>query len=128
MGAGLRVQYLDADAVKVFQGTTPMYEHENLEGDGLVDHPATVSTVRWSNYLNVRLRVAEGTHLIGTVYVQPRLDDVGDVRVLHQATLAVALTEHVRLSAELDLRYDSRPPDAVESLDLALRNGLRVSF
>lgn len=128
VGGGLRVQYLALDAVKVFQGTTPMYEHENLEGDGLAAHPATVSTVRWSNYLNVRLWVAEGTHLIGTVYVQPRLDDVGDVRVLHQATLAVGLTEHVRLSAELDLRYDSRPPDEVESLDLALRNGLRVTF
>jgi hypothetical protein len=128
VGGGLRVQYVGTDAVKVFQGTTPMYEYENLEGTGLVDHPATVSTVRWSNYLNVRLRFAEGTHLIGTVYVQPRLDAVGDVRVLHQATLAVDVTEHVRLQAEFNLSYDRRPPDGVEPLDLALRNGLRVSF
>ena len=128
VGGGLRVRYVDTETVAVFQGTTPMYEHENLEGTGLVAHPATVSTVRWSNYLNVRLRLAEAVHLIGTVYVQPRLDDVDDVRVLHQATLGVGLTDHVRLRVELDLRYDGRPPDDVEALDLILRNGLQVSF
>jgi len=127
-GGGLRVRYVDTETVSVFQGTTPMYEYENLEDRGLVVHPATVSTVRWSNYLNVRLRVAEAVHLNGTVYVQPRLDDVDDVRVLHQATLGVELTDHVRLSVEFDLRYDGRPPDDVEALDLALRNGLQVSF
>jgi len=128
VGGGLRVRVVDTETVAVFQGTTPMYEHENLDEKRLVVHPATVSTVRWSNYLSVRLRVAEGAHLNGTVYVQPRLDDVDDVRVLHQATLGVELTDHVRLSVEFDLRYDGRPPDDVEALDLALRNGLQVSF
>jgi hypothetical protein len=128
VGGGLRVRYVDTDPVSVFQGTTPMYEHENLDGSGLVTHPATVSTVRWSNYLHVRVRVVEAVQLNGTVYVQPRLDDLDDVRVLHQATLGVDLTDHLRLTVELDLRYDGRPPDDVEPLDLALRNGLRVTF
>lgn len=51
-----------------------------------------------------------------------------DVRVLHQATLGVNVTEHVRLHAELNLSYDSWPPDEVEMLHLALRNGMEVSF
>lgn len=128
VGGGLRVQYIDTEPVKVFQGTTPMYEHENLEADGLGEHPAAMSAVRWSNYLNVRLQFTETTHLIGTVYVQPRYDEWSDVRVLHQATLAVNVTDHVRLTAEFNVRYDSRPPANVEGLDLALRNGLHVSF
>lgn len=127
-GGGLRVQYLDTEAVKVFQGTTPMYEHERLEGSGLVEHPPSTSTVRWSNYLNVRLQFTETTHLAATVYAQPRLDNFRDVRVLHQATLGVNVTEHVRLHAELNLSYDSRPPDEVEMLHLVLRNGVEVSF
>jgi hypothetical protein len=127
-GGGLRLRYLDTETLKIFQGTTPMYEFENLEGGRVSVHPATVSTVRWSNYLNLRLRVTETTHLLTTVYVQPRLDAARDVRVLHQATLAVGITEHVRLTAEFNLGYDSRPPDAVEDLDLSLRNGLEVSF
>jgi putative salt-induced outer membrane protein YdiY len=128
VGGGLRVQYLDTKAVKIFQGTTPMYEHENLEGDDLAHHPAATSTMRWSNYLNVRLRFTDTTHLITTVYVQPRLDAFEDVRVLQQATLAVDITEHVRLTAEFNLNYDSRPPTDVVDLDVALRNGLQVSF
>ena len=127
-GAGLRVRHVDTKTLKVFQGTTPMYEYETLTDDDAGRSPATTSTVRWSNYLNARLRITEIVHLAATVYVQPRFDDVGDVRVLHQAALGIDVTEHVRLTAELDLRYDRRPPATVESLDLALRNGLTVSF
>lgn len=127
-GGGLRVQYVDTDPVKVFQGTTPMYEYETLDGSSLDRHPSTTSTVRWSNYLNVRLRLTDILHLTNTVYVQPRVDAVADVRLLHQAALGVDVTEHVSLTTELDLRYDSRPPETVESLSLSLRNGLNVSF
>jgi len=128
VGAGLRVQYVDTEVLKVFQGTTPMYEHENLTADGLGDHPETTSTMRWSNYVNARLRITKNVQFSGTVYVQPRVDEVDDVRVLHQAALGVDITKHVCFTAELDLRYDHRPPDTVESLDLTLRNGLTVSF
>jgi len=55
-GSGLRVQYLDTETLKIFQGTTPMYEYENLAGRSVRGHPVEASTVRWSNYLNVRLR------------------------------------------------------------------------
>ncbi|MFP4227498.1 MAG: DUF481 domain-containing protein [Salinivenus sp.] len=126
-GGGLRVQYLNTETLKIFQGTTPMYEREVLEAGA--DAGATASsTVRWSNYLNVRLRLTENTHLMGTVYVQPRLDAFDDVRLLHQSTLAVQVTDHVRLTTDLDLRYDSRPPAEIEDFDLTLRNGLEVSF
>jgi putative salt-induced outer membrane protein YdiY len=127
-GIGLRVQYLNTETVKVFQGTTPMYEHENLELNDLTAHDAVTSTVRWSNYLNVRLRFTKTTHLITTVYVQPRVDSFADVRVLQQAILAVDVTEHVRFTTEFNLNYDSRPPADVEDLNVALQNGLQVSF
>lgn len=127
-GAGVRLRYVDTERVKVFQGTTPMYEFENLESSGLVRHPAEVSTVRWSNYVNVRLRLTDATQLLTTAYVQPRVDDVEDVRLLNESALAVAITEHVTLTVGFNLNYDSRPPDEVESLDVALRNGVKVSF
>lgn len=127
-GAGLRVRYVDTDRVKVFQGTTPMYEFENLSAADITNHPATVSTVRWSNYVNVRLRLTEKTFLLNTLYVQPRVDAPDDVRVLDEASLNVALSKHVTLSVVFDLDYDSRPPGTVEDLDVALRNGLTVSF
>ena len=127
-GAGLRVRYLDTDAVKIFQGTTPMYEYESLDVDAVATHPAQTSRVRWSNYLNVHFRLTEATHLRTTIYVQPRLDAFDDVRVLNEAVLGVVITERVSLNVRLDLRYDSRPPDDVEDLDLALRNGITVAL
>ena len=127
-GAGVRLRYLDTERVKIFQGTTPMYEFENLNAGEITRHPATVSTVRWSNYLNVRLKLTDKTYFIQTVYVQPRFDAFSDVRVLDEARLAVAITKHVTLDVSLEFDYDSRPPDGVSDFDLSLRNGVRVSF
>ncbi len=128
VGGGVRFRYLENERVGVFQGTTPMYEYENLDAGKAVGHPARSSSVRWSNYVNVRLPLTDNTSFFGTVYVQPRLDDFGDVRVLHDATLAVALTRHLTLRTTFNLSYDSRPPQNIEALDLSLRNGIEVRF
>jgi len=127
-GGGLRIRYFNRETIKLFQGTTPMYEYENLDQAPIDRHPATVSTARWSNYLNLRLRFTEETRFDATVYVQPRFDQWSDVRVLSQAALTVQLAEAVRLVTEFRLNYDSRPPSEVESLDLALQNGVEVSL
>jgi putative salt-induced outer membrane protein YdiY len=127
-GGGLRVRYVDTERVKVFQGTTPMYEHENLNRGGLGTHPAETSNVRWSNYVNVRVRLSETSYIRTTGYVQPRLDAFADVRILNETRLSVAITKRVSLQVRFDLYYDSRPPDNVEDLDVALRNGLSVSL
>jgi putative salt-induced outer membrane protein YdiY len=91
-------------------------------------HPVEQSVMRWSNYLNVRLNLTQQTSFIATIYVQPRLDAFGDIRVLHDATLAIAITEHLTLSTTLNLYYDSEPPDNIEDFDLELRNGIQVRF
>lgn len=128
LGAGPRLRYVDTEAVKLFQGTALMFEDEELDVSQVDTHPAHVSTVRWSNYVNLRLRLTDKTYAINTVYVQPRLGAFGDVRVLDEASLAVVLTRHLTLTTTFSLSYDSRPPDDVEGLDLVLRNGVQVSF
>lgn len=128
VGVGPRFRYVDTGSIGVFQGTTLMYEHENLNAGEVVGHPTALSVMRWSNYLNVRIRLTEQTSLISTMYVQPRLDAFGDVRLLHDAALAVALTQHLTFSTTLNLYYDSRPPDNLEDLDVELRNGIEIRF
>lgn len=128
VGAGPRFRYVDSGTIGVFQGTTLMYEHENLDAREVTGHPVEQSVMRWSNYLNVRLNLTQQTSFIATIYVQPRLDAFGDIRVLHDATLAIAITEHLTLSTTLNLYYDSEPPDNIEDFDLELRNGIQVRF
>ena len=129
-GSGLRARYIRKreGRIGLFQGTSLMYEFEDLDAAKAGDHPATVNVWRWSNYLNLRLILSETTHLIQTLYVQPRLDAFSDLRILDEATLAFALTKHLIFRTTFNLRYDSRPPGDVKSLDLALRNGLTVTF
>lgn len=128
VGGGGRFRYIDTGTVGLFQGTTLMYEHENLNGGEVIGHPAEQSIARWSNYLSVRIELTEQTSFVSTVYVQPRLDAFEDLRILHDASIAVAITDHLTLSTTLNVYYDSRPPDNVEDLDLELRNGLQVRF
>lgn len=128
VGSGVRFRYVDSDRIGVYQGTTLMYENETLDAGKVGSHPAQQTVGRWSNYINVRIRLSDETSIINTVYVQPRLDAFSDVRVLDEAALAIAVTKHLTLRTSFSLSYDSRPPDTVESLDIAVRNGIEVSF
>ena len=127
-GGGLRVPYVRRDDVGLIQGSGLMVEHENLQRDRVDVHPAVLTTVRWTNYLNLRLQLSEAVAFNTTVYVQPRLDRFEDVRVLNDATLAVRLNDRLALTTSFNLRYDSRPPDDIASTDTALRQGLQLSF
>ncbi len=127
-GAGVRVRYLRAENPGVFQGSSIFFEAEEFDGARAGEHPASTRVWRWSNYLHLRLQLTDQTYLVNTVYVQPRFGAFGDVRVLDEAALAVALGAHLTFTAGFNLRYDSRPPGDVKPLDLALENGLSLTF
>ncbi|MFQ5569099.1 MAG: DUF481 domain-containing protein [Rhodothermales bacterium] len=127
-GAGLRFRHFHSEQVGLFQGTSYMIEFEDLDADNAADHPATVNVSRWSNYLNLRLKLNDQTYLINTIYLQPRLDAFGDIRVLDEAALAFALSNHLTFNAGVNIRYDSRPPGDIKTTDLSLRNGLTIQF
>jgi putative salt-induced outer membrane protein YdiY len=129
-GGGFRLRYFSKEnkLIGLYQGMALMYELEHLDAAKAGNHPARLTVGRWSNYLNLRLMLSENTHLVQTLYVQPRLDDFGDVRLLDEAALAIGFNKHLAFHTSFNLRYDSRPPDDVETLDLALRNGLTVTF
>lgn len=127
-GAGTRFIILDTERYGLFQGTALMIEYEDLDSDLAGSHPEIVTVGRWSNYLSLRLRFTEQTSFVNTFYAQPQLDAFGDIRLLNEGTLIVALTRHVRFTTTVQFRYDSRPPDTIEPFDLTLRNGLAFSF
>lgn len=49
LGSGVRLRYVGTETIKLFQGTTLMYEHENLNADEVTRHPATVSRSPFEN-------------------------------------------------------------------------------
>lgn len=128
VGLGLRLRYYEAESFSLYQGTALMPEHEELQADRVEVHPASTTTLRWSNYLNIRLAVSDAVSFSNTFYFQPRLDDFGDTRILDDAVLAFKITEGLTFSTAFNLRYDSRPPDGIGAFDLSLRNAISLTL
>lgn len=126
-GVGVRLQLFHDSTSAAYFGTTPMLEYELLDRDEVrIDPEVTVG--RWSNYLVLKLELADLVTFVNTVYVQPRFDRFKDYRVLGESGLDVQLTRSVALRIAMNLRYDSEPPADLDRFDLSLRNGLAVTF
>ncbi|MBK8011107.1 MAG: DUF481 domain-containing protein [Deltaproteobacteria bacterium] len=128
-GAGFRGELLRSEFLNVVLGTGYMLEYEALDlPPGVVDD-GDVFAHRWTSYLSVKagLEVPE-VQFVNTVYVQPRITDFDDYRVLDEAELELAVLANLKFAVGLSLRYDSLPPSDVESFDISIKNKLRLSF
>ena len=127
-GGGVRVGLADGESARLWVGTGYMFEHERLNLPDTASHPQATSVHRWSSYLTGRVAAGPNVTLIATGYVQPQIDDLADLRILSDVSLGVSVTRALALTVSFSLRYDSRPPDDVASLDTELRNGIAVAF
>lgn len=128
VGAGVRVGVASGERGRASLGLAYMFEREELGIPPESEHPVETSHHRLSSFLTLALEPRPGLALASTSYVQPRLDAFDDVRVLSQSRLAVQLLGPLSMDVTLDLSYDARPPDDVESLDTSLRTGITVQF
>ncbi len=126
LGVGGRLQVAHASDVYLYMGSALMLELEQLDKSKVSVHPATSESIRWSNYLSLRWEITPRTTISSTLYVQPRLDDFEDIRLLHDAAIEVGISSKVSLRVVLRQRFDNRPPDNVEDHDLFVENGIRV--
>lgn len=127
-GAGFRVRYIAREKIVLYQGSSLMLEHESLDERKVTIHAAEHTSMRWNNYINTRFQLAENVSFFNTVYVQPQLDNFKDVRLLLDSSLQFSINDHFAFTTTLNLRYDSLPPDGIQSLDLELKNGIRLTF
>ena len=71
---------------------------------------------------------SENLVITSMTYLQPVINDWGDVRTLSNLRIASSVTDALALTVSFDLRYDSGPPDGVSALDTSLRTGLRYIY
>lgn len=127
-GLGLRVDPINRRTLQVWAGTGYMIEHERIRVDEGDPHPSEVINHRWTSYMVEQLRIWDSTLLArNTTYVQPRLDDFGDLRMI-EAFQVEARTGPLALGLEFELQYDSRPPlfSGVVPLDVFLGSYVRI--
>ena len=126
LGAGFRTGLFSNSAAQFWWDSAYMFEHERFELGAEDDHPERTSVHRWSNYLSSRVRVEKTTAMAWTIYVQPRVDEPGDLRVLSEGD--VKLRRSLVLVTTARMRYDSRAPAKTKSLDTALKSGIALKF
>jgi hypothetical protein len=127
-GAGARTSFVSGDWGEFGAGSALMFEHERLSLPDTASHPNRTTTMRWSNFLTLRVVPSETTVITSTTYAQPEFRNPGDVRVLENLRLATSVSETLSLTVSFNLRYDSIPPDGIAVLDTALRTGLTYSY
>ncbi len=128
VGGGVRIGLLAAETAQIRVGSAYMFEHERLDLPLGAQHPRTTNVSRWSNYVSVRVEFGRDIVLTAINYLQPRIDRFGDLRNLSEVDLTVPVSQRISLLVSFDLRYDSRPPDDVRSLDTALKTGITAGF
>lgn len=128
VGTGARLELTRNDAWHATAGTGYMFEHESLNLPVTAAHPVETNSSRSTSYLSVRFADGDRLAVAAIGYAQPRLDDFADLRMLGDVRLAVQLVGSLSLTVTSRLRYDSRPPDGIHSLDTAITTGLALEW
>ena len=128
-GAGVRLEAIYERMGMLAFGTGYMAEWEENEVPMGGVHPVSPLNHRWTSYMTARLEVADGAlNFSNTLYLQPRLDDFSDYRILNEFDAAVAIDSKFSLGVSVTVRHDSAPPDTVAQTDLQIVNSIRLSL
>ncbi len=83
---------------------------------------------RISMYTTGSTQLTDNAVISGTIYIQPRIDGVDDVRGLLDGTLTVALTKKLGLKLNYIVALDSHPPQTVRGYDVTAKVGFAYSL
>ena len=120
LGVGFRYELIETEPLGFALGTTPMVEFERLRPEAMED---PTQSLRWSNYAALRVDVSDTAEAFGVIYVQPRVEEVDNYRILHESRLDVDITKYFAVRVRGMVRYDSQPPVNVENTDVMVTTG-----
>jgi len=124
IGGGIRWSYLQ-QGWDWHIGLGSFYEREQLRAAA-----ATPSSHLWrgNTYLALHHAFNDRVRMQNTLYYQPAWTDTADYRLLDDAALHVALTEHLDLKLIIEIAQDSRPPAGISHTDISYTTGLSFRF
>jgi hypothetical protein len=127
IGAGPRFVVAQEDWLELYFGTGYMLEREVLSIPAREPHPRQTLHHRSTSYVSFKVALADALALSNVAYFQPRLDRVGDFRVLEELELQLDANDYVAIVNTLIYRFDSDPPSTVGRYDLNLKVGVRIT-
>lgn len=128
VGGGIRSPVVRGDWGHVGAGTGFMFEDERLALPDTAEHPDHTTVIRSSSYGNFTVEFERGMVITSTTYLQPKVGNPKDIRILEDLVFSTPVTDRLALAVSFDLRYDSVPPDGLAALDTRLRTGLTLTY
>lgn len=122
-GLGPRFVLVQERELELFWAVTYLLESEVLAAEGSDPRRFDVWH-RASTYAGANVEVTPGATLSTVTYLQPRIDDASDYRILHETWLTVDVTKVLALRLGVSFRYDHDPPSGVKPGDLEVKNSL----
>lgn len=122
IGFGIRDKFIDSDKIKLFAGTSIFYEYEEIQPNNEFNRD-----FRWSNYLSWFMNFKHFS-FSGTSYYQPNLKTFKDYRFAGQYSLETKISKKLRLKMDINLFYDSKPPDNVRQSISSVLFGFSYNF
>jgi hypothetical protein len=120
IGAGIRIPF-DGENFSQAIGFTPMWEYEDADTLGIS------KIIRLSSYWSLRWN-SETVNFSNTLYAQPDVKNVSDLRLLAEGKITVKWTKSLSFSTSWRYRYDSEPLTTLKNYDMELKNGLEFQF
>jgi hypothetical protein len=128
-GTGPALQIVDEERVSLLGGAAYMLEYERLDDRADVTDSGERSVFhRASFYLTGTEKLSDSAAITQTLYVQPRIDDPSDLRLLGELAVTTKLSKHIALTDGLTIAYDRTPPDGIKRHDIQLRVALLITF
>ena len=84
--------------------------------------------VRMTSYVLCQKSFYDRAMVTATTYVQPKVADMSDFRVLSEWEFKFPLTERLNYTLSAVFRFDSKPPVTVERDDFEINQGLTFQF
>ncbi|MEE3191494.1 MAG: DUF481 domain-containing protein, partial [Pseudomonadota bacterium] len=123
-GAGVRFQKTWKEDQLIRQGVGAF--HESIKEDnGAGDEEAQLTRLNLYTHGETPLGYS---HILGTVYFQPSVDDTDDVRALARFKMRLPLASNTDLNWQWQTRWDSRPPEGAEELNHQTQLSVAVRF
>jgi hypothetical protein len=128
-GTGPALQLVDTKTLALLAGVAYLVEYEQLDQrPGTIDAGRRDLTHRASTYLTGTETLGSGVAIVQTIYVQPRLDDPADVRLLGELSVTSKLSKSIALTDGITVAYDRTPPDGIKRYDTQLQVGVLMKF
>ena len=120
---GGRYLYLRDHAKSNFKiGFGAFYESERYK------NASSENGVRSNLYATYRYIFANRSSFSSTIYLQNKIDGLGDRRALGDLVISFPVNESISIDFSLDLEYDSEPLVGIESTDWTYQSGVRFKF